>query len=396
VYTGAPPSAFRGFTGGLGARRPAERPDNASVVAARIGLAFGVFGFFWGGWGALLPEIKSATGATDARLGWILLFIAAGALPGMLAAGRVADRRGSRALTPALLLFAGAALLPAFVTSTIQAAAALVVVGVTSGGLDVVINAAVAAYEAETRRRLMGLAHAGFSGGVLAGAASVGMARNLGAGRIQILLAVSACIVVVAGANRPVSLRAVPPAPRSATANRPLLVLGLLCALAFLIEDGLLSWSAIHLEETLGASPLVGGLGPASLAAAMVAGRALVQWQGAVLSEKAVVGIGGVAGTAGALVVASAPSAWAALVGVALTGAAIAACAPSILSVAGRVGGPGLHGWAIARVTTVAYIGFIVGPPLVGGVAGVGGLRVGLAVLAAVSAALAAGARWMP
>ena len=39
--------------------------------------AYGAFGVFWGGWGALLPAVKAQTAATEAQLGLALLCIAA-------------------------------------------------------------------------------------------------------------------------------------------------------------------------------------------------------------------------------------------------------------------------------------------------------------------------------
>jgi len=169
-----------------------------------------------------------------------------------------------------------------------------------------------------------------------------------------------------------------------------------LCALAFLIEDGLLSWSAIHLEETMGGSAFIGGLGSGVLAATMVTGRALTQVVSRRFSEKQLIGAAGVFGTAGAIIFALASSVALGLTGIALTGLAISVVAPLVFGVAGRVGGPGRQASAIARVSTVAYFGFVVGPALVGGVAGAASLPVGLLVLAAAALLLAAGSRALP
>ena len=54
--------------------------------------AFAAFGVFWGSWGALLPDIKAATGASEPELGLALLAIAGGALPAMLGTGLLLDR----------------------------------------------------------------------------------------------------------------------------------------------------------------------------------------------------------------------------------------------------------------------------------------------------------------
>lgn len=48
-------------------------------------------------------------------------------------------------------------------------------------------------------------------------------------------------------------------------------------ALAFLVENGLESWSALFLEHTLDSSPAVSGLGPGLFAAAMASGRLVAQ-----------------------------------------------------------------------------------------------------------------------
>ena len=52
---------------------------------------------------------------------------------------------------------------------------------------------------------------------------------------------------------------------------------GLVLALAFLVENGLEAWSALFLERTLHSSPAVSGLGPGLFAGAMVTGRVLAQ-----------------------------------------------------------------------------------------------------------------------
>jgi len=376
--------------------RKTEDATRAGIVA-RLWAAFGVFGMFWGGWGALLPDVQRKVGANNATLGRALLFIALGAIGGMLLAGKVADRFGAGTLLPGALAFAATIpllILPSGVPSLLVV---LTVVGATSGAYDVFINGSASVYETVYDTKVMGGMHALFSAGVLVASPLVGTARQLGAGPTEVLPVLAALVVLVGlflpGVDLPVAPQDSRPRARM---TGPLMLLGTLCALAFLIEDGLLSWSAIHLERTLGGSAIVGGLGPGVLAGSMVIGRALTQALSRRFSEKKLIGAAGVVGTIGATAFALTPNIVAGLVGIALAGIAISVVAPLIFGVAGRVGGPGRQASSIARVTTLAYFGFVVGPPLVGGVAGAATLPVGLLVMAVAAILLAAGSLFMP
>ncbi len=373
----------------------ADRRARAGIVG-RLWAAFGVFGVFWGGWGALLPDVKNQVGATDATLGRALLFIALGAIAGMLSAGKLGDRFGTKTLLPGALIFAATIPMLVLPSSIVALLLPLTLLGAASGAYDVFINGAASVYETSYDTKVMGGMHALFSAGVLVASPLVGVAREAGAGPAQVLPVLTVC-VVISGLVLP-GLRLPAPdregrAPMRMTPQ--LLLLGTLCALAFLIEDGLLSWSAIQLEETLGASALIGGLGPGILAGAMVAGRALTQTVSRRYTEKQLIGAAGVLGTIGATTFALASDALLALTGIALTGLAISVCAPLIFGVAGRLGGPGRQAGALARVSTIAYFGFVVGPALVGGVAGAASLPVGLLVLAAAALIMGAGSRAM-
>jgi MFS family permease len=352
---------------------------------------------FWGGWGALLPDVQKQVDADNATLGRALLFIAIGAIGGMLLAGKVADRLGARTLLPGALAFAVTIpflILPSGVPSLLVV---LTVVGATSGAFDVFINGSASVYETVYDTKVMGGMHALFSAGILVAGPLVGTARQLGAGPTEVLPVLAALVVVVALFLPSIDLPIAPQDSRPrARMTRPLMLLGTLCGLAFLIEDGLLSWSAIHLERTLGGSAIVGGLGPGVLAGSMVIGRALTQALSRRFSEKELIGASGVVGTIGATAFALTPNIVAGLAGLALGGIAISVVAPLIFGVAGRVGGPGRQASSIARVTTLAYFGFVVGPPLVGGVAGAATLPIGLLVMAVAALLLAAGSRFMP
>jgi MFS family permease len=355
-------------------------------------LAFAAFGAYWGAFGVLLPDIKEQAGASVSQLGLALFAEGLAALPAMLLAGRLVDRFGSRLLPLALVLFGLAVLLPGLAGSVWALAAALVLVGATSGALDVVINAAATGYEAAGGRRIMQVAHALFSAGFLVAAVAVGLARGAGVGPLPVLAGVSALLLVVAALNRgypAVPRRESPPRLRL---SRRLLVLGLLCGVAFVVEGGIENWSALFLETELDASPSVSGLGPGLFAAAMVAGRTLGQWLEVRLGERLLLVAGATTSACGLALAAVAPAIPVALLGFALGGAGISVAAPTLFGAAGRGAADAERGSAVASVTTVAYLGFLFGPPVIGAVSGALDLRAGIGVLAAVALLLAVGA----
>ena len=84
-----------------------------------------------------------------------------------------------------------------------------------------------------------------------------------------------------------------------------------------------------------------------------------------------------------------------AFVGFALVGAGLALVAPVLFSAATRV--PGVSRAAdIASVTSIGYAGFMIGPPLIGGLAHASSLSVALTVVVLSAGFLAYGSRFVP
>ena len=351
--------------------------------------AFFAFGFFWGGWAALVPAIQDAVGASKGQLGLALLFVAIGSLPSMLVTGRELDRHGAR-LIPVLLAGLGvAALLPAFANGIPALAASLFVIGVLGGALDVAINAAVSELEVRRGTRLMQLAHALFSGGLLAGALASGLARQLGASRLEVLGGVAVVLFVAAALNlgheRVKRQTAAKPSLRLSRAAIPL---GIACAATFVIEGGMENWGALFLERELDSDPAVSALAPAAYAGAMMLGRLSGQWLERLLSDATLLmGAFGVA-VLGLVTVALAQNVPVAVVAFFIGGAGISIAAPALFGAGGRNAAPEERGRAVATVTTIGYLGFLVGPPFVGGAAEAVGLRAAFAALALVAIAL--------
>ncbi|MFL6039173.1 MAG: MFS transporter [Gaiellaceae bacterium] len=361
--------------------------------ARPLAAAFAVFGMYWGAWAACLPAIQKATGASDAQLGLGLLCVALAALPTMLAAGRLADALGGRLVPATLAVFAVAAVFPGLTQSVPALYAALAFVGIGTGGLDVAINAQASAIEGRFRVRVMDGLHAGFSLGVVAGGIGAGLLRRAGAhpswilGGVAVLIAVTA-LVNLAPAEPPERAR------RRARVARPLLVVGGVLALAFIVESGLESWSALFLERTLDSGPAISGLGPGLFAAAMATGRLLAQK----LERPSVVGrmaFAGVAAATGLAVAATAQHAIVALAGFVIAGGGLALSAPTLFGVAGRLGGEGGRGAALSTVAILGYLGFLVGPPLIGAVSGASSLRGGFIFLCVVAVLLAGSALFL-
>ncbi|MEV6267881.1 MFS transporter [Kribbella sp. NPDC051936] len=356
---------------------------------------FAAFGLFWGAWGAILPAIRAGAGVNDGELGVALLMIGLGALLSMRLTGYLIDRYGGMVLPVVMVLFALCGVLPALAGSVVSLSAALLLLGATSGATDVAINAAGSHAEADTGRPVMNLAHGMFSVAVVVASLGTAGLRAAGVGALPVLGGAAALIVVTAvvalapGATRTVRTT---PTEKRARLQPVLLVLGALCALAYLVENAWQSWSAVHLDTSLDAPAGLASIAPAVFAAAAATGR----FAGNALLKRIqpvpLLVAGGLVAAIGTLVAAAAGNPWTALAGIGIAGLGTSVCAPTIIGMAGAWAGPERRAGAIAVVTTIAYLGFLVGPAAVGALSSAWSLPAALAsvaVLAVVVAALA-------
>jgi MFS family permease len=343
----------------------------SSPVRARwaVTLIFFLQGLLVGAWVPHIPLAKERLDVGPAVFGLALLALAGGAVVSMPVAGALINRFGSARMTLAagLLMFLSflgpvtAPVLPAFV-------AAAFVMGMALGNLDVSMNAHGIAVEKTLRRPTMSLFHAGFSFGGMIGA-FLGAALLQEWGALPQALAVSATGTVLhLAACRFLLPHEIDKGlsgshfawPTSATIG-----LGLLCFLALMVEGSILDWAAIMMREkfavTAGFAALAFGFYQGGMSVSRFLGDGLRLKFGAVRLVAAS-GLLAAGGTAVALV---SPTPWLSLIAFVFAGLGIGNTAPILFAGGGRLE-PEAPGRGIAAVTTLGYLGFLSGPPLIG------------------------------
>jgi predicted MFS family arabinose efflux permease len=348
-------------------------------------------------WAPMVPFAKSRLVLDEARLGLILLVLGGGAMVAMPLTGFLVRRVGSRAVTLVAAL-AALAMLPLLATAPTAAALtlALFAFGAFGGALDVAMNAHAIVVERIAARPLMSGFHALFSIGGLVGAAVVSALLGLGFSIEQAAWTVAGAMAVVVLAQA----RALLPheqdaSPASATfvlAHGRLLLLGVLCALAFLGEGAVLDWSAVFLRFSRGVSEAAGGLAYAAFSVTMGIGRLTGDAIVARVGPGRVLRVGALVAFIGFALATATPWAATAVAGFALVGVGASNVVPIFFSAAGRVSGvpPAL---ALAAVTSIAYMGLLAGPALVGFIAHVTSLPTALAITGALFLVVMAGSR---
>jgi len=389
----------------------AEARDTGAGARARAGLwparaaaasFFLLNGIAIGNWVTRIPDVQRTLDLSEGQLGLALLGAALGALVALPASGLLMARFGSRPM----LVGAGVGvcamlpLLPA-APSLPLLFAALFAFGIAFGTMEVPANAQAVLVETAWGSPLMSSFHAMFSVGGLVGAAMGGAIAGMGVPPSLHLLLVAAPLAVMALLARPRLLPDADPAdghghghshdhaPRFAIPRGALLGLGAIACCVLLGEGAMADWSAVYLSRALGAGAAAAALGYTAFSLTMAGGRlagdALTQRFGPVAMLRG----GGllVALGLGAALLANTVPAMA--VGFACVGAGLAASFPIVIGAAGRVPGvpPSL---GLTAVATAGYVGFLAGPPVIGFVSQVGGLRAGMAVVALLGLAVAA------
>ena len=361
----------------------------AAKLSRAPGIGLGVVGVLWGGYAAAWPDIKAGVGASDAQLGFALLFSAAGGVLAMVVAPQVRRKLGRFCLLVPCLAASGAILIPLAAENVATLCACLFLVGILVAGLDILTNVEISAREALHGTHLMGFGHAMFSFAFAASAYGTAVARQAGLGPEDIFPVLCALCVILALFSR----TSTSPAPlsdrKSAGAQLPwaaIALTGIILFAAFIGENATEAWSALHIERTLGAPAGEGGLGPAMLGLVMGFGRLIGQTAAERLGPARLIFASALLGMAGALIIAAAGGPDIALLGVAVTALGMAAIVPTAMSILGTRVNDAQRALALSRAWMLGITGFFIGPAVMGGVSELFGLRLSFVAVAGIIA----------
>ncbi|WP_378788369.1 MFS transporter [Nonomuraea fastidiosa] len=352
------------------------------------------------------PESKAGLDVGNAVFGGAVAGMPIGALLAGLFAG-AAVRRFSSARVAAFGVVAMAVVTPAipFVSHWTAFWGVLFVLGALDAVMDVAQNAHGLRVQRLYRRSIVNSFHGVWSIGAvlggLMGSAAAGLHLPLSV-HLTISAVLISAVALVAyrfllpgsdDAERAVVATPAPERPgvlseasgdapgragrRWRPAVRALIALGVLAACGALVEDAGESWGALFLSGDLGAGAATAGLAVVVFQAAMTVGRLTGDRVVDRFGNRTVARAGGLlaaAGMGGALAV---PSVATALAGFALAGLGVATVVPAAMHAADEL--PGLPpGAGLTVVSWLLRGGFLISPLIVGAVADLAGLRMGL------------------
>ncbi|WP_230370432.1 MFS transporter [Paludibacterium denitrificans] len=334
-----------------------------------------------------IPTIKARFALSDAVLSLALFAIAIGAILVMGPLGRWVARRGSAtacrqatvpfALTTALLLLTPSfwLLLPL-----------LLAFGASMAAFDVAMNAQAATVEAKAPRPVMSSLHGMYSLGGMVGAAIGGLLlgwhvpprlHGLGMAAIIVLTTQLAAPRLLAEA----STTATAAPPQRHHSHTTLWWLGGLAFLGMVGEGAMYDWTTVYMRDVTASAAATASAGYAAFSGGMALGRFAGDRLRARFGAVSLLVMSAWLGFTGILLAILWPVPAAALLGFAMMGLGMANMIPVFFVAASRLQGISAAE-GIASVSRAAYVGMLLGPVMIGSVAHLTQLRLGLGVVA--------------
>jgi hypothetical protein len=372
------------------------------LTRARLGtvLTFALAGMLCGIWVSRTPALADRYGLSDGSVGIAILVWGIGAILAMQGLRGVIARAGSGAvLRVAAPLTAVSMALVAFAPNWPLLLAAVAAFGMAFGLTDIGMNAQGSAVERSYGRPVMNAMHAGWCAGAISGGLLGALSAKAGLSFGQTMAggAVLGLPLALAAGRTYLAEGSVATAAGTRRTRMPFVVylVGGLAFAAFMMEGSIADWSGLFLSRELRAGEAVGALGYPLFEAAMLTGRLAGDRLRGRVGTRRLLTYAGLGTAAAVTVVVLAPTAKVALAGFVLTGLAICTVIPMTISVAGTIA-PGRSAGAVAQVGAMGYGGLVLGPVVIGFLADVSSLRVGLGVAAVLGLLIAAGARYVP
>ncbi|WP_040670682.1 MFS transporter [Nitritalea halalkaliphila] len=340
---------------------------------------FFLAGLCFASWASRIPDLQTKFGLSEAALGGVLLVLPIGSLTALPLAGWSVHRFGSR---PVILIsaIAYAATLPLIALSPgyWMLFPVVFLFGMLGNMMNISLNTQALSVEKALGKSILASFHGLWS---LAGFVGAGI------GAFMVFFGLSPAVhylivMCLAGAivffTYPYLLN-----ERSATGGggltwvKPdalLLRVGLIAFLGMLAEGCMFDWSGIYFKKVVEVPAAYTVLGYVFFMGAMATGRFLADPLIERKGRPFVLRFSGLLIAGGLFLSVGAPLPVAASIGFVLVGFGVAAIVPVCYGIAGRSASypPSV---SLALVSTISFFGFLLGPPLIGFIAELAGLR---------------------
>ncbi|WP_114783305.1 MFS transporter [Botryobacter ruber] len=351
-----------------------------------VGSFFFLQGLCFASWGSRIPTIQQQLGLTETELGMVLFALPLGQILSLPFAGWLIARAGShRVVVPAALVYPVSLLFISLAWNVLQLLAALFIFGIASNLINIAVNTQAVGVEKLYRKPIMASLHglwslAGFVGAAI-GTFMIGKAILP---QWHFLVIMGFVFVGVALCARYVlheESNAATRQPLFAKPDRYLVSLGVLAFCCLVCEGAMFDWSGVYFKKVVKAEKAWIGAGYTAFMCTMATGRFVADYVTSRIGIRRMLQLNGILMASGLTIAVVFPNLLTAIAGFLLVGAGVSAVVPLVYSAAGRskVMAPGV---ALATVSTIGFVGFLLGPPLIGLVAGASSLRISFAIIA--------------
>ncbi|TVZ57726.1 fucose permease [Flavobacteriaceae bacterium MAR_2010_105] len=350
-----------------------------AFVFASLNIVFGT-------WAIYIPAIKSHLQINEGELGTAIFFMALGTLLLISLAPRLINRLGvGRATGFGIVCFLFSFILPFSADQYIWFCTGMFLVGACAGFTDVAMNTLVSEIEKRDNIHIMSANHGFFSLGGFLGAGIGGFFLTKEVLPIQHLMVVIAVLLLVnlvfIGKYFNVSSEKLAPQTINIKLIRPILLIGIIAFFIMATEGAIVDWSALYLEKISEAKLSWLGLGYTIFSATMAIGRFMGDAISSRFGSKRLILIGvfiAIIGFCAILLVGPIIV----LIGFGLVGIGLSIVIPEIIRLAGKAE----HidaALAISLVSGIGFMGFLVGPVLLGFLAELSSLKLSFVALLA-------------
>jgi MFS family permease len=372
-------------------------PFNFSLPAARVhriavSTYFFIAGFTFASWASRIPDVKTTLQLGDAQLGAVLFSLPVGLMISLPFSGYLVARFGSRRIVIITALLYPLTLTVLGLAPTVWLlCAALFVFGFWGNLFNISFNTQAVGVEALYGRSIMASFHglwslAGFSGAAL-GTLMINFQFSPFT-HFCVVCGLAILLVLISFKHTLPDVENNNSQPIFARPDSSILKLGLIAFGSMVCEGTMFDWSGVYFQKVVSVPLAYTTLGYVAFMSSMASGRFIADWVVTRIGVKKVLQISGTVICTGLLVAVIFPSILPATGGFLLVGLGVSSIVPLVYGLAGK-SKTMLPGVALAAVSTIGFLGFLIGPPLIGFIAGASSLRWSFTLIAMIGLATA-------